>query len=85
MPSPGPEPLALTPGPLLWLTTVADRAVLGIGDRLLDMPVEAHAFLSALLGAESPLDVGHLPGLDTDSRTVVVRRLLAEGILVRAG
>ncbi len=48
--------LAFTPGPLLWLTTVGDRAVLGLGDRVLDMPVEAHDFLSALLDAECPVD-----------------------------
>ena len=38
-PSLGSRRLAFTPGPLLWLTIVGDRAVLGLGDRLLDMPV----------------------------------------------
>ena len=44
--------LAFAPGPLLWLTTVGDRAVLGLGERLLDMPLEAHTFLSNLLDAD---------------------------------
>jgi len=80
----GPGPLELTPGPLLWLTTIAGRAVLGLGDRLLDMPIEAHPFLSALLDADSPV-LGHdLKGLDEESRSVVLRRLLAEGVLAHA-
>jgi bifunctional lysine-specific demethylase and histidyl-hydroxylase NO66 len=73
--------LVITPGPLLWLTMVDDRTVLGLGDRLLDMPAEAHAFLSALLDAECPVDAENLKGLDDESRAVVLRRLLAEGVL----
>ena len=80
----GSSPLELTPGPLLWLTTIADRAVLGLGDRLLDMPVEAHPFLSALLDADCPVLAHDLKGLDDESRSVVLRRLLAEGVLVHA-
>jgi bifunctional lysine-specific demethylase and histidyl-hydroxylase NO66 len=76
------SPLELTPGPLLWLTTIADRAVLGLGDRLLDMPIEAHPFLSALLDADCPVLVDDLKGLDDGSRSVVLHRLLAEGVLV---
>jgi hypothetical protein len=60
---------------------VDDRTVLGLGDRLLDMPAEAHAFLSALLDAECPVDAENLKGLDDESRAVVLRRLLAEGVL----
>ena len=74
--------LAITPGPLIWLTMVGDRAVLGLGDRLLDMPAEAHGFLSALLDTECPIDTESLKGLDDESRAVVLRRLLAEGVLV---
>jgi hypothetical protein len=80
-PSLGSRRLTFTPGPLLWLTTVGDRAVLGLGDRLLDMPVEAHDVLSALFDSECPLVTDHLKGLDDDSRAVVLRRLLAEGVL----
>ena len=83
-PALGPSPLEFTPGPLLWLTTIADRAVLGLGDRLLDMPIEAHPFLSALLDADSPVLAHDLKGLDDESRSVVLRRLLAEGVLVHA-
>jgi bifunctional lysine-specific demethylase and histidyl-hydroxylase NO66 len=74
--------LAFVPGPLLWLTVVGDRAVLGLGERLLDMPLEAHTFLSNLLDAEAPLDIDRLEGLDDESRAVVLTRLLAEGVLV---
>jgi lysine-specific demethylase/histidyl-hydroxylase NO66 len=81
-PSLGTRRLAVTPGPLLWLTTLGDRAVLGLGDRLLDMPAEAHDFLSALLDAECPVVAEDLKGLDDESRAVVLRRLLAEGVLV---
>ena len=80
-PSLQPRRLAFTPGPLLWLTTVGDRAVLGLGDRVLDMPAEAHDFLSALLDAECPVATESLKGLDDESRAVVLRRLLAEGVL----
>ncbi len=81
-PSLGSSPLEFTPGPLLWLTTIADRAVLGLGDRLLDMPIEAHPFLSALLDADGPVLPHDLKGLDDESRSVVLRRLLAEGVLI---
>ena len=73
--------MAFTPGPLVWLTTVGDRAVLGLGERLLDMPVEAHGFLSALLDADGSIATDHLEGLDDQSRAVVLSRLLAEGVL----
>ena len=73
--------LTFTPGPLIWLTTVGDRSVLGIGDRLLDMPAEAHDFLSGLLDAECPVEPERLKGLDDESRAVVLRRLLGEGVL----
>jgi hypothetical protein len=81
-PALGTGQLAVTPGPLLWLTMLSDRAVLGLGDRLLDMPAEAHDFLSALLDADSPVVAEDLKGLDDESRAVVLRRLLAEGVLV---
>jgi hypothetical protein len=77
----GTRRLAITPGPLLWLTMRGDRAVLGLGDRLLDMPAEAHDFLSALLDAECPVVADDLKGLDDRSRAVVLRRLLTEGVL----
>jgi hypothetical protein len=85
VPELGTEPLSFTPGPLVWLTTIGDRAVLGLGDRVLDMPGEALDFLAALLDAESPIAPSDLKGLDDASRTVVLRRLLAEGVLAHAG
>ena len=81
----GSSPLMFTPGPLLWLTTIDARAVLGLGDRVLDMPVEALDFLAALLDSDGPVEPDELKGLDNGSRSVVLRRLLAEGVLVHAG
>lgn len=75
------RPLALTPGPLLWLTEIDDRSVLGLGDRVLDMPAEASSFLTNLLSATAPVRVGEMDGLDDDSRSNVVERLMAEGVL----
>lgn len=80
-PSLGSPKMAFTPGPLVWLTTVGDRAVLGLGERLLDMPVEAHGFLSALLDVDGTIATDRLEGLDDQSRGVVLKRLLAEGVL----
>ncbi len=78
-------PLGFTPGPLLWVTTVGERVVLGLGDRLLDLPREAVDFLVALLVAPQPFKAGDLAGLDDGSRDVLLRRLLAEGVLAHVG
>lgn len=78
-------PVQLTPGPLLWLTEIAGRAVLGLGDRVLDLPLEALDFLAVLLGSDGPVPPRELKGLDDGSRDVVLRRLLAEGVLERVG
>jgi hypothetical protein len=85
VPQLGSSSLVFTPGPLLWLTTIGERAVLGLGDRVLDMPGEALDFLAALLDSDGPVAADDLKGLDDDSRSVVLRRLLAEGVLAHAG
>ncbi|HZB41097.1 MAG TPA: cupin domain-containing protein [Ilumatobacter sp.] len=85
VPELGSEPLSFTPGPLVWLTTIGSRAVLGLGDRVLDMPGEGLDFLVALLAAESPVTPREMKGLDDASRAVVLRRLLAEGVLAHVG
>jgi lysine-specific demethylase/histidyl-hydroxylase NO66 len=77
----GSPMVSFTPGPLVWLTTAGDRSVLGLGDRVLDMPEEAHDFLSTLLATEGPVSTDLVGGLDEASRAVVVGRLLAEGVL----
>jgi hypothetical protein len=64
---------------------IGGRAVLGLGDRVLDMPAEALDFLAALLDTQEPVMAGDLEGLDDDSRSVLLHRLLAEGVLVHAG
>jgi JmjC domain len=86
VPEVGGAPLVVTPGPLLWLTTIAGRAVLGLGDRVLDLPLEAMYCLARILGADGAFDPAALgEGLDDASRGVVLRRLAAEGVLVGAG
>lgn len=77
----GSSALRVTPGPLVWLTAFDDRAVLGIGDRLLDLPIEAHDFLAGLLEVEDTVGPQDLDGLDEASRHVVLRRLLNEGVI----
>ncbi|MFV0257959.1 MAG: cupin domain-containing protein [Acidimicrobiales bacterium] len=76
--------LEVPPGPLLWLTELHGRAVLGLGDRVLDLPAPALPLLAAVLAAAEPFRPADLPGLDGRSRDVVLTRLLADGVLTRA-
>lgn len=80
------SPVRLTPGPLLWLTTMPApdgcRTVFGLGDRELDLPTEAHPFITDLLTRSASFTASSLGGeLDEGSRVVVVRRLAAEGVV----
>ncbi|MGB3412993.1 MAG: cupin domain-containing protein [Microthrixaceae bacterium] len=81
----GRSALEFTPGPLLWLTSVADRAILGLGDRLLDMPLEAFGFLAQMFDTTGAFRADELVGLDTGSRNVVLSRLLSEGVIAHVG
>ena len=75
----------VTPGPLLWLRADGPRTVLGLGDRHLSLPGEAHGFLAALLASPQRFDADAWPGpLDAASRAVVVERLATEGVVVPA-
>ncbi len=76
--------LAFTPGPLLWLTHQGGRAVLGLGERMLDLPDEAVPFLADLLTRPDGFAPGELHGLDAASTRVVLQRLMDEGVLVDA-
>ncbi len=78
-------PLRLTPGPLLWLTSGAGRATLGLGDRMLDLPDEAYPFLADLLGRQDGFLAGDVAGLDPGSARVVLQRLMDEGVVVHDG
>ena len=74
--------LEVTPGPLLWLERAAGRAVLGLGDRELSMPEEAHGFLAEVLETSAPWTTAEVGGgLDAASRLVVAQRLAAEGVV----
>ncbi len=77
--------VTFTPGPLLWLTPVGDRAVLGLGDRLLDLPIEAYDFLANMLKSQGTFRPDELEDLDDSSRDVVLRRLLNEGVITHVG
>lgn len=73
-------PLALTPGPLLWVLPAGERVELGLGDRALTMPAEAGALLAELLGTDGTFTLRSLDGsLDEASRLAVGRRLATEG------
>jgi hypothetical protein len=70
----------------LRLTTRATaegrRTVLGLGDRELDLPAEAHPFLRELLTHPSGFVASDAGGdLDDASRLAIVRRLAAEGVV----
>jgi hypothetical protein len=72
----------LTAGPLLWLAADGPRCELGLGDRALSLPAEAHGFLAALLATDGPFRLAALDAdLDAGSRLVVGQRLLEEGVL----
>lgn len=76
--------VAVTPGPLLWLTsgTVAGRVTLGLGERNLDLPDDAHDFLGSLLASPEGFVAADWAGdLDPSSRLVVLDRLAAEGLI----
>jgi hypothetical protein len=74
-------PLTVTPGPLIWLDGAATQCTLGLGDRQLLMPPEAHPFLAQLLSAPSAVPISALSGLDDASKRVVVDRLVVEGVV----
>lgn len=77
-------PVAVTPGPLLWLTDgeVDGRITLGLGDRSLDLPGEAFDLLAALFDRPDRFDAAAWDGdLDADSRQVVLDRLATEGVV----
>jgi hypothetical protein len=77
--------VVVTPGPLLWLTGSEGSVELGLGDRTLTMPPEAHGLLAAVLGSTGPFELGRLDtALDDESRLVVGRRLAAEGVIAAA-
>ena len=79
-------PVAVTPGPLLWLAGSEGRAELGLGDRTLTMPAEAHGLLAAVLRTHGPFELGASNvALDEQSRLVVGRRLAAEGVIAAVG
>lgn len=78
------RPLTVTPGPLLWLTVQGGRAVLGLGNRVLDLPIEGHDLLARVLTDHEPIRAELLDGTDPGSRDVVLRRLVAEGVLAVA-
>jgi bifunctional lysine-specific demethylase and histidyl-hydroxylase NO66 len=74
-------PLAITPGPLVWLERGDERCVLGLGDRQLLLPVEAHRFVAELVTTPVPVPMSELAGLDDESKRVVIERLSVEGVV----
>ena len=79
-------PVAVTAGPLLWLCASEGRVELGLGDRTLTMPAEAHALLAAVLRSTGTFTIAGVDApLDDESRLVVGRRLAVEGVIAPAG
>lgn len=75
-------PVHITPGPLVWLDVVDGRATLGLGDRELTMPAEAHGFLAELMGSSRAVAACDLVGgLDDASKVAIARRLAVEGMV----
>jgi len=75
-------PVTVTPGPLLWLFPSDGLVELGLGDRSLTMPAEAGPLLAAVLRSDGPFTLADLDvALDDDSRLVVGRRLVVEGVV----
>lgn len=75
----------LRPGPPPVLSDEPDgRVRLDLVDRVLHLPPTARAALELLLGG-STVAVGDLPDLDEDSRLVLARRLVREGMLTLVG
>jgi bifunctional lysine-specific demethylase and histidyl-hydroxylase NO66 len=78
----GTTRVALTPGALLWAAVEPGHAELGLGDRILRMPAEAHPLLCAVLETDGCFDLDGLDvALDHESGVVVGRRLAAEGVI----
>ncbi|HQV57157.1 MAG TPA: cupin domain-containing protein, partial [Ilumatobacteraceae bacterium] len=80
-PTDGAE-LSFTPGPLIWLTGFGERCVLSYGNRRMELPTEAAAWLTNVLNAPDTFRADDIDGLDTESRRVVIARLIDEGVLV---
>jgi hypothetical protein len=79
--------LRFTPGPLLWLAADAARGCVhvGLGDRELQVPIEAHGLLAALFETAGPFRLGDVDDeLDDESRLAVGRRLAIEGVVAPA-
>ena len=74
--------LSFSPGPLIWLTTFGNRSVLSYGTRRMELPNEAHTFLTNLLSAPESFQIADIDGIDADSRQVIVARLVDEGLLI---
>lgn len=76
--------LAVTPGPLVWATTDDDGVVLGLGDRVLRLPVETWSLVSHLVTVEPDVSIrsAHAESdLDLESVRTVVTRMVTEGVL----
>jgi hypothetical protein len=79
------HPVAVTPGPLLWLDTrpAADgKHALQLGDRTLRFPAECTDFVAGVLRATAPFTARSLDSdLDGSSRVAVLSRLATEGVV----
>lgn len=75
--------MSFAPGPLVWVTERDGQTMVGIGDRVLALPVEATTYLNNLFSmpTTSTFDPLAVDGIDRASRDVIARRLVSEGVL----
>lgn len=72
----------LVPGQHPTIDTIdADTIRLQLSDRALRLPAISRPALEVLIAGAGPVRVDDLPGIDADSRLVLVRRLIREGML----
>ncbi len=78
--------LRLRAGLRIRVEPIADEVRLVLLDRTVAVPAESGDAVKAILGssATDPVRPAQLPGLDADSQLTLARRLLREGIVVRA-
>jgi hypothetical protein len=75
----------LVPGQRPTIETVdSDTIRVQLADRALRLPAISRPALEALSAGSGPVVVGDLPGIDPESRLVLVRRLIREGMLTSA-
>jgi hypothetical protein len=79
----GDSVVRLVPGQHPTIEQIDDGTVrLRLTDRALRLPNVARPALELLVAGTGPIRIGQLPGIDAESRVILARRLIGEGMLV---